>query len=750
MKFRAHPVFLLLSFLFALICGGAAANPNSTEATSAEVAPENAQGSVEESERPTSHFADEVTVVSASRRVESLVDAPAAVAVVTAEEIARRATHGQVPKLLERLPGVELTQSGVYDFNLNVRGVNMFLNRRVLVLVDGRDTSMPFLGSQEWANFGTTLDTLEKAELIRGPSSALYGSSALNGVINLVTRSAGPNGGQVRATLGELSTQRLDLSHSGALGSSTFFRLQGSYMEGDDFVRSRVGSGEYPGVPLEVIPPPSDGVQVVLGSLRLDHTMALGGSEALLTFEAGSNRSDGAVMVTNSGRFQFTDSRRPWTRLSLSTPRWHLLAAHTERENPGLIQLNAGAGGVLDSSHSQLEVRSNATFAGGAGSLVGGAAYQRIAVDTRDDSGRQTYLAEKVTEDRLGIFGQLDYELSDRLKGVVAMRWDTSDLYDAELSPRAALVWSPAARHRLRLSWSQAYQAPNVAEFFTFVPVAPPLDLSGVEASLASQLGGVALGLGNVPLLGLGNQDLEVESVRSWELGYSATVGKRTFLTLDLYSSEFENFVSNLLPQVGTSLGRLNPNFGPYAPPAGLAPEVASEVIGALENALPNDLFAALSNAPDGRPVIALLSFTNVGQVETTGAELGVQVALSKELRLDASYSWFDFDIQEQPLENPIAANAPEHKASLGLTYVGERLDASLGWRYSDGFDWSGGLYVGAVPSYTVTDLTLGYRLGSDWTLGLDVSNIFDDEHYELFGGDLLGRRALFHVTHSW
>ena len=91
-------------------------------------------------------FAETITVFSVSRRAERITEAPAAVTVVPEEDIALKAPTGQVPKLLEFTPGVDFTQSGLYDFNFNIRGFNSSLNRRVLTLIDGRDPSVPFLG----------------------------------------------------------------------------------------------------------------------------------------------------------------------------------------------------------------------------------------------------------------------------------------------------------------------------------------------------------------------------------------------------------------------------------------------------------------------------------------------------------------------------------------------------------------------------------------------------------------------------
>ena len=82
---------------------------------------------------------------------------------------AARRPPARSPKLLEFTPGVDFTQSGLYDFNFNTRGFNSSLNRRILTLIDGRDPSVPFLGSQEWAAVSFPLDELASVELVRGP-----------------------------------------------------------------------------------------------------------------------------------------------------------------------------------------------------------------------------------------------------------------------------------------------------------------------------------------------------------------------------------------------------------------------------------------------------------------------------------------------------------------------------------------------------------------------------------------------------
>ena len=88
---------------------------------------------------------DEVVVYGASFRKERLTEAPAAVSVIESAQIQLLSGTGQAPKLLETQPGVDIVQSGLHDFNVNTRGFNSSLNRRIVVLLDGRDLAIAYL-----------------------------------------------------------------------------------------------------------------------------------------------------------------------------------------------------------------------------------------------------------------------------------------------------------------------------------------------------------------------------------------------------------------------------------------------------------------------------------------------------------------------------------------------------------------------------------------------------------------------------
>lgn len=694
-------------------------------------------------------FAESITVYSVSRRAERVTEAPAAVTVVPREDIEREAATGQIPKLIEFTPGVDFTQSGLYDINFNTRGFNSSLNRRVLTLIDGRDPAVPFLGSQEWAAVSFPMDELATVELVRGPGSALYGANAFSGVLNMTTRSPkGSEGGKIRVTGGDLSTRRADLRWAWNFGSDWYGRLVGGYQNSDDFTRSRNLGVEYSSfctsaaqtncLRREARGLAVDEAKIGYGGLRIDKYFG----NRSLTLEGGTANLEGPTFLTGIGRVQVTDVERPWTRVNFNTLHWNVLAYYDQRKAEEQVALASGALLFEDSSNLHGEIQGNTGFANGKGFLVGGLAYNEQEVDTANNAGVQTLMAEAKSEDQQAAFGQVEYSFTGKLKGVLAARVDESSLHDTQFSPKGSLVYAVASNHTVRLTYNEAFQVPNYSEFFLRAPAGAPITaFAPLEDALAPFLGGRTLGLRSIPILAFGNENLDVEEITSYEIGYSGIFSSKLFLTIDYYQSEIENFVTDLLPGVNTALT-------PYAPPSFLPAPVATQVLNTLRGGLgPN--FVGLTTLPNGQPAL-ILSYANSGAVDTQGIDVAVNYYATNRLTLDFSYSWFDFEIKEKNVRDQLLPNSPENKFNVGVTYNGDKWGGSVKYRWVDDFPWAAGIFVGEVPSYDLVDLSLSYRLSDAWQLGVDVSNLLDDEHFESFGGDLLTRRALAHISYAW
>lgn len=721
-------------------------------------------------------FAETITVFSASRRRERVVEAPAAVTVVSEEQLERESPHGQLAKVVEFTPGAQVTQSGLYDFNLNTRGFNSSLNRRVPALVDGRDPSVPFLMSNDWPSM-SSLGDMASVELVRGPSSALYGTNAFNGILVLTSKQPRySQGGTAQLTGGELSTLRGDLRWSGGLSENGYLKAHGSYTQSDDFYRTRVpaltgGRPEYGNYctaagQTDCIVPEGSPLGLVedelwLAGIRYDHYIG----ESFLTIEGGTSHAEGPVLQTGIGRVQVIEQDRPWMRLNFSHPHFNFLAYRNERDAPKQIALSRGTSPpgfnnlVLDEETWATEVQGNLDFAQSKGRIIGGASYREEEIDTRATlTSSCPFLAGNcqrvVGADRQAIYAQVEYAFSPKFKAVLAGRYDQADdidgneLYDGQISPKLAFVIAPSPNHTFRLTYNEAFQSPNFSEFYLASPAGAPANLTAAAGAANPALAPLApffnaLGFGATPVLARGNDALDIEEIKSYEVGYSGIIGGKVFMTVDYYQSEIENFVTDLLRGV-------NPAFTPYRVPAG-APIPAQFVpfINAFAGAVPG--LAILAN---GQPAI-ITSYTNAGTVETEGIDFGVNFFLSNTVNLAVNYSWFDFEVTDfggltGAARDQLLPNSPENSASASLGFTFDRWDASIGYRWVDDFRWAAGVFVGDVPSYDTVDLNAGFEVTDNIRLGLNVTNALDDDHYQTFGGDVLGRRALGSVTFNW
>ncbi|MFQ5526337.1 MAG: TonB-dependent receptor [Thermoanaerobaculia bacterium] len=713
-------------------------------------------------------FAETITVISASRRAERIVDAPAAVTLVTEQDIEKQAAHGQLPKLLEFTPGAEVTQSGLYDYNLNTRGFNSSLNRRVATLIDGRDISVPFLGAQEWAAVSFPLDDVANLELVRGPSAALYGANASSGVLNMVTKAPGDSqGGLLRLAVGELSTTNADFRWATESANGWGFKLVGGIRNTGDFTVSRNGAAEYTvpcggavttdclpqeGVPLN----PLDDDEIFFGTLRVDKSFANG---HLFTFETGDASVEGPAFQTGIGRVQLVDVERPFYRGNYSTRHWNFLSYTTTRKADKQTALASGNNISLDTERTGFEIQTNWDSANGKVRFVAGASTSSEDISSIDPAtGRQTLVFQDISNDKSAFFAQLDWNASEKVKIVLAGRSDENDLHASQFSPKASVVYSINPNNTLRLTYNEAFQVANYSEFFLQADVAAPIPLNALVAALAGvdleatfcAPFGVTCGYSAIRVLALGNRSLNLEEIETVELGYSGILGGKAFLTVDYYQSDNTNFITDLIPQF-TALGVTNPNFAPYQPPSAIPAPVAGILLPTLQAALGANFFV-LSNNLDGSPILVARSYSNFGDVDTEGIDLGLNYYVDDNWTVMLSLSNFDFTINNsQPgFDDILQPNTPESKGSFGFTYVAPRWDFGLSARWVDSFRWVVGPFVGTVASYTTADLTANYKVNDHVKVGLNVANAFDEAHWESFGGDILERRALGSVTFSW
>ena len=183
-----------------------------------------------------SDFLDEV-IISASRRPEKIVDAPASVSVISARKIANSSEAIDPIRHLMNVPGVTVANYTANSMNIEMRSGNGLLGTAVLPLLDYRIISTPAARSNFSYQYGLTNLDLERIEVIRGTNSALYGPGVEGGVVHFITKKAIDHPGtSAELYTGELRSRGLAVRHAYANESKTFgYKINVKYNEGADF-----------------------------------------------------------------------------------------------------------------------------------------------------------------------------------------------------------------------------------------------------------------------------------------------------------------------------------------------------------------------------------------------------------------------------------------------------------------------------------------------------------------------------------
>lgn len=209
-----------------------------------------------------------IKVTSVSKNEEKLSRTAAAAFVITQDDI-RRSAANNIPDLLRMVPGMDVAQIDANTWAISARGLNGRFSNELLVLVDGRTVYTPTFGGVFWDVLDVPLEDIDRIEVIRGPGGSVWGSNAVNGVINIITKKSGDTPGAM-------------LEAGGGNAGQSFETLQyGGRLKGTDFraFEKYLNYGSSPGLSGQ---DGADGWHVLRGGFRSDTTLT---SRDTLTFE---------------------------------------------------------------------------------------------------------------------------------------------------------------------------------------------------------------------------------------------------------------------------------------------------------------------------------------------------------------------------------------------------------------------------------------------------------------------------------
>ncbi|MBN2293105.1 MAG: TonB-dependent receptor [Pirellulales bacterium] len=173
----------------------------------------------------------DVEVTSVSKQESTVGRSPAAIFVITSEMI-RRSGCTTIPDLLRMVPGMDVAQVNSHTWAVSCRGINSQFARDLLVLIDGRSVYNQLFGGVYWDTQDMLLEDIERIEVIRGPGGTLWGSNAVNGVVNIITKKAQDTQGAL-VTAGGGNWDRINdgVRVGGNNGDGLYWRIYGKHFE---------------------------------------------------------------------------------------------------------------------------------------------------------------------------------------------------------------------------------------------------------------------------------------------------------------------------------------------------------------------------------------------------------------------------------------------------------------------------------------------------------------------------------------
>jgi iron complex outermembrane receptor protein len=408
-----------------------------------------------------------IQVTSVSKKPERLLDAAASVYVITADDI-RRSGAATLPDVLRLAPNLQVAQSSNTGYSITARGLNGSNNsapNKLLVMIDGRSVYTPLFSGVFWDAQEVLLEDVERIEVISGPGGTLWGVNAVNGVINITTRSAHATGGSLAMARGANNGGDAAFRY-GRSGTGVDWRVYGKALErghnelasggrvDDAWRQAQVGMrADWERG--------ADGFSVNANAYRGRLEQPEPGSISVTGYDLklGTIRTEGANLT---GR---------WERLlegggSVSV---QVYADHTRREVPPTFTES------LDIADLQLQ---HSLAAIGRHSVVWGANY-RYSWDRVTNSAVVAFLPARQNQTWASLFAQDEIALRDALRLTLGARAERNPYTGTEFLPTARLAWKVAPDHALWAAVSRTVRAPSRLDVDAFIPGKPPYILTG-------------------------------------------------------------------------------------------------------------------------------------------------------------------------------------------------------------------------------------------------------------------------------
>ena len=668
-------------------------------------------------------------VVSASRRVEKVTDAPATITSITTEQL-DNTVGNSINNAFKEVKGLDFIQVGMLSVAVNARGFNSSFNSRVLFVEDGRISVIPESGLPVGPLTPTSKVDLAGVEVLVGPGSALYGPDAANGVV--YTRTKDPRqfpGTTIEVAGGNRGYKDVQGRYAGVNGNLGY-KVSGEYQSANDWQNNLTyNSGG------SIVAPGTAGTVTETGlklPINYDANVARGSGALVwyqgdnrLSFDAGMSNTNGVVQ-TSVGRNQLSDWKYSYLQARYTTSHWYANLYRGESQSGKSFALNRFAGAQLTPANASLSADSLRALSDwpSDGKLYGAEVQGNymlpqllnttaiFGVQLRDDivSSDRQWLTDRVTKKDIsntqkGVYVQTNTPIVDWLDVVLAGRVDYPTTYKKQFSPKAGVVVKPMQDQAFRVTYNHAYKSPTILQTNFFIP-----DWTSIISIYGNTDGFVVKNSAGVVTATY--TPLVPETNNTWEYGYKGVLGGRVYLDGTYYHSNYENFLSPLAVISNPFAGAAATFASPTANPNGIPVNAAGQIV----------------NAASVTPIA--LTYFNIGTATISGVDLGMNIYATDKLELRGTLSTVSLSNLNVPAAyaEATALNAPGTKWTLGAAMrdIGPAT-AGLTFRNVNSYYFKSGSNAGVIPTFGALDASVNVKIPSmeNAMVSLGVSNLF-------------------------
>lgn len=449
-------------------------------------------------------------VTSVSKREQRLSEAAAAIFVITKDDI-RRAGVTSLPEALRLAPGVQVARTNTNVWAVTSRGFNSVFANKLLVLLDGRSVYNPFFSGVNWDVLNVMLEDVERIEVIRGPGATLWGTNAVNGVINIITDdSSRSTGNLISAGGGSEDRFLVGARTGGALGDNGHYRIYAHGFERDGYEgqgeRDEDWRGGHLGFRSDLHPTGETKVTVqgetFKGSESDQFTIPLLTSPYSQVLGSG-RRYEGSYLLS---RWSYTSS--PDSQLQLQA-----YLDHQRRSEYLLTQERDLLD--LDLQH-RFKLTPDNTLTYGVGANV-----YRDHIGGDELTGALSVDPSRRTVDIYSLYLQ-DEHIFDPLRIIVGSKFEYTEFTGLEIQPNLRALYTLSSSDTLWGALSRAVRTPSRAENDSVIGVSTlplPNGLSRLDAA--------------------GSTDFNSENLTAYEVGYRKSFASNTSLDVSLFYNHY-------------------------------------------------------------------------------------------------------------------------------------------------------------------------------------------------------------------